>query len=118
MFLWEVWRRFVEQVLDRSSGPMSFRFLLQPMLSTALAIRAGRKDAEEGQPPYLWSIFSDSSARRWLIHSGWQDAGRLFIMAFALDTLYQLIVLRWFYPVEALFVAALLAIVPYAIVRG
>ncbi len=30
----------------------------------------------------------------------------------------QLIVLRWFYPIEALLVSAILAFVPYLLIRG
>jgi hypothetical protein len=35
-----------------------------------------------------------------------------------LDVIYELIVWRWIYPVQALVVAVVLAIIPYLLVRG
>ncbi len=42
----------------------------------------------------------------------------LFIVAFVLDVIYQLVAHRWVYPVQSLIVATLLAVVPYTLVRG
>jgi hypothetical protein len=42
----------------------------------------------------------------------------VFILAMALDVVYQLYVSRFVYPGEALIVAFVLAIVPYLILRG
>jgi lauroyl/myristoyl acyltransferase len=35
-----------------------------------------------------------------------------------MDLIYQVIVLRWFYPLEALIVALVLAFLPYILLRG
>ena len=42
----------------------------------------------------------------------------MFLVAVVLDVVYQLIVLRWVYPLETLIVATVLALVPCMIVRG
>ena len=39
-------------------------------------------------------------------------------MAVVLDGVYQFLVLRWFYPGEALLVAIILALIPYVLIRG
>ena len=39
-------------------------------------------------------------------------------MAVVLDTTYQLLVLRWFYPVQLLIVVVACTIVPYLVIRG
>jgi hypothetical protein len=44
--------------------------------------------------------------------------GRVFVFAIVMDAAYQLIVFRWLYPVEALLVAVILALVPYLLIRG
>ena len=44
--------------------------------------------------------------------------GKLAVMAVVLDFVYQLIVFRRIYPVEAIDVALLLAIAPYFVLRG
>ena len=53
-----------------------------------------------------------------MIRDGWKSVGRVFILGIIMDAIYQLIVFRWFYPVEALLVAAILALVPYLLIRG
>ena len=35
-----------------------------------------------------------------------------------MDAIYQFLVLRWFYPVEALVTAFVVAVLPYLLVRG
>ncbi len=110
--------REVGQLLGRESGPLHFRLVMMPTVVTVLGIRAGLKDAREGQPPFLWTILTDPGERRRLFRSELNDVGRVFIMALVLDTTYQLVFLRWFYPVQLLIVAVACAIVPYALVRG
>jgi hypothetical protein len=44
--------------------------------------------------------------------------GKVFILAVVLDTIYQYLEFRWFYPGEALAVAFSLAILPYLLIRG
>lgn len=110
--------RGFEQLLGRASGPLHFRLLMMPAVVTVLAIRAGRRDAREGNPPFLWGLFTRRSERRELLRSLLKDIGRVFVVALVLDTIYQLAFLRAFYPVQALIVAVVCAIVPYVLVRG
>ena len=41
-----------------------------------------------------------------------------FLLALALDCAYQIMTIRFVYPLELLFTATLLALVPYALLRG
>lgn len=110
--------RFFENLMDRMTGPMKFRLVLQPLMAVIFAVRDGRKDAHEGKPAYLWAIFAGSGHRHDLFSDGWKAVGKIFLMAIAIDMAYQLIVLRWFYPGEALVTAAILALIPYLLIRG
>ncbi len=47
-----------------------------------------------------------------------RQSGKIFLVAIALDAIYQIIEFNAFYPTEALIIAALLAFIPYLIVRG
>lgn len=114
----DVLNRIYENLAGRISGPMAFRFILQPMIAAILAIRAGVRDSREGRPPYFWSVVSDAEHRRDLLRLGWKDVGKVFCLAIALDVIYQVIVARWIYPFETLVVAAGLAILPYLLLRG
>jgi hypothetical protein len=114
----ELFARVLENLVGRIHGPMSFRFLLQPLIAIIFAVRDGRKDAREGQVPYFWAMFSNPAHRRELLRNGWKSVGKVFIVALILDAVYQYIALKWFYPGEALVVAFVLAIVPYVLLRG
>jgi hypothetical protein len=103
---------------ERFVGPMSFRLLFQPAMAVFLAVRAGLHDAREGKPPYLFAVVTDNFARAELLREGWKSIARIFFLAVIMDVIYQLIVNRWVYLLEVLFISILLAIVPYVLVRG
>jgi hypothetical protein len=110
--------RVYEHLFDRVSGPLKFRLVLQPLMAAFFAVRSGLRDAREGRPAYFWAIFTQAGHRRELLRDGWKSVGRVFVLAVVIDAVYQLMVLRWFYPGEALLVSAILAIVPYLLIRG
>ena len=110
--------RFFENLVGRVHGPMNFRMILQPLMAVIFAIRDGRKDAREGRVPYFWALFTEPGHRREMLRNGWKSVGKIFVIALILDAVYQFIVVRWFYPGEAVVVAVVLAIVPYVLLRG
>jgi hypothetical protein len=113
-----MWVRVGSQLLARVSGPMKFRLVLQPAMAAFFAIRSGLADARAGNPPYFWALICDRGQREAMLKDGWKSISRVFILALVLDVIYQIIVLRFVYPGEAVIVAFVLAIVPYLIVRG
>ena len=104
--------------LSRLGGPMTFRLILQPTMAALLALRSGIRDAREGRPAYFWSILTDPASRPGLIREGWRGISRVFVVAVVMDLVYQVWILKWFYPLQALLVAILLAVVPYLLIRG
>jgi len=102
----------------RVEGPFAFRLILQPLMATFFAVKAGLQDARNGRPPYLWTIATDKADRRELLREGWKAVGYIFMIAVAIDVVYQLMVFGRLYPFEVLLVAFLLACVPYLVVRG
>jgi hypothetical protein len=115
----ELFTRIWENLGGRITGPMSFRLLMQPTVAAILAIRAGLQDAKSGRPAYFWTILTtDPAQRRELLREGWKAVTKVFCLAIVLDIIYQIIALRWVYPVETLLVAFLLACVPYLLIRG
>ena len=111
--------RIAHNLVERVTGPMHFRLLLQPGMATFFAIRDGLKDARECKPPYFWGLFTDKGEREAMVKNGWKSVGKVFILAIVLDVVYQLIEHRWtVYPGEAVLVAIILAIVPYLLIRG
>ena len=112
---------FSDLVMDavrRATGPLKFRFILQPSVAILLAIRSGLKDSRLGRPAFFWEFCVHSANRRQLLRSCWKSIGRLFILAFALDCIYQMIATHRIHFYGALIVAFVLAVIPYVIVRG
>jgi hypothetical protein len=97
---------------------LRFRLIVQPTVAIILALLAGWRDARAGRPAFFWAVVRDPPHRLYLLQQGWKDVGRLFLIALALDVIYQLYVLHWIYLGEALLVAMLLAFLPYLILRG
>jgi len=114
----DILTRIWENLADRVSGPMKFRLVLQPLMATFFAVKDGIKDAREGREPYFWRLFTSPGHRKEILQSGWKSVSKVFVIAPALDAVYQYIELSWFYPGEALVVAFILAIVPYLVLRG
>ena len=113
-FLSKAW----EMLVGRVEGPLTLRLILQPALAAFFGVRAGLKDAKTDQPAYLWDVFSNREYRRELLRHGWKDVRKVFLMAFLLDSVYQLIVFRWIYLGQTLIVAITLALIPYVLIRG
>ena len=114
----ETLNRIYENMIDRVSGPMNLRLLLQPLMASIFAVLSGLKDSKEHRPAYFWGMFTHPSERREMMEDGWKSVGKVFVLAMVLDIIYQFMVQRWVYPFEALLTAMILAIVPYLILRG
>lgn len=113
-FFIDLWRMLV----GRFDGPMTIRFIMQPLVASVFAVRSAFKGAERGHPPYLWSIYSNPASRHVLLRHGWKDVRNVFFIAVLLDIIYQIVELHWVYIGQAAIVATVLAIVPYVLVRG
>jgi hypothetical protein len=114
----DILRRFLDNLISRSGGPMNFRLVVQPAVASVLAIRAGLKDAQEGRPAFLWAAITNSAYRPEVLRNGWRDVGKVFLIAAILDSVYQLMVHRGVFLLELVVVATALAIVPYVLIRG
>ncbi|MGE5103533.1 MAG: hypothetical protein ACM3NZ_02230 [Betaproteobacteria bacterium] len=114
----DVLSRFADDLLARPSGPFAFRFVLQPIMATLLALRDGTKDARAGRTPYFATVVRDPDRRRELLAEGLKATARVGAIGLALDTVYQLVVLHRFYPGEALVMALVLGFFPYLLIRG
>ena len=109
--------RFAD-IIGRIHGPMHARIYIQTLVAAMLAVRAGLRDAREGNPPYFWALAFDAGHRRELLAGGWKDIAKVFVAALVLDVVYQIYHLHMVYPIEAIVVAILLAVVPYLLVRA
>lgn len=114
----DVHYRFWQDIYDRPGGPLSFRFLLQPVMALIVALHDGIGDARLGRTPYLHALLTNPMERGSRLGEGLLATARIVLLGLSMDVIYQLKVFDTFYPVEALVIAALLAFVPYVLLRG
>lgn len=110
--------RLWRNVADRPGGPMTFRFILQPVMAAIAAFRDGVRDGRTGRSPYMWTVVTNRSEGVERLQEGFYATGQIILLGLAMDTIYQVIVLKAFYPAEAAVVALLLAFLPYLLLRG
>ena len=114
----DVFSRALHNILRRSGGPMSFRFILQPTMAALAALHDGIRDARTQQPPYVWTMLTHPESRGPRLREGLIATARIMLLGLAMDAVYQIAVLRAFYPGEMAAVAVLLAFFPYLLLRG
>ena len=115
----DLFSRFWPDIMGRITGPLTFRLIVQPLVATFLGVRAGLRDAREGNPAFFWHLFTTKQGDRpQLIRDGWKDISKLFLMALAIDVIYEIYVFHWVYPGQAVVVAIILALPAYLLVRG
>lgn len=114
----DVWTRFWSHLLERPDGPMSFRFILQPVMAAIAAFHDGVKDAATGRSPYFWTVLTDPGARAGRLREGFKATAKILCVGLAIDLIYQIIEFKSFYPMESVAIALLLAFIPYLLLRG
>ena len=110
--------RLLRQLIERPSGPMSFRFILQPSMAAIAAVHDARKDVRLGRGPYLWTILHSPDQRVARLNEAANATARIFLLGLIMDTAYQILVFDRFFPAEAVIIALILAFLPYVVVRG
>lgn len=114
----EVHQRLWQDIFDRPGGPMSFRFILQPLMAAIAAFADGAKDARLGRQPYLTRLLSGSAGRSNMLSEAVISTGRILVLGLVMDAIYQFIVLKTFYPGEMVIITLALCLVPYLLLRG
>ena len=114
----EILTRFWDQLIAQPSGPLAFRLILQPIMAAILAILDGLKDARAGRPLYTWTLLTDPAHRASYLREGLKRVSRVIVFALVMETIYQFMVLGRFYLGEALFIALVVAVLPYLLIRG
>ena len=114
----EIIARIWHQLVERPSGPMKFRFILQPLMAAVAAILHGIKDARTGRAPYFWTLVRNRQKRLERLREGLNATARIILLGIVMDVIYQVIVLQRFYPAESVIIAVLLGFVPYVVFRG
>ena len=114
---WAIIERIWRSLFERSSGPLSFRFILQPSMAAIAAILRILKNVRTGRAAKFRTLAHNPDMRVALLREGLNATARIILLGLAMDLIYQVIVFETFFPVEALIIAVLLGFVPYLVVR-
>ena len=114
----EIFTRVWHDFVARTTGPMWFRLILQPLVATVFGVRAGLRLREMEPKAPAPDRHPAPIHRRDLFRQALRDVGVMFLAGFVLDGVFQVIGLKAFYPGEALLAAFLLVALPYQIVRS
>ena len=71
-----------------------------------------------GRSAYFWTVLTSRADRGGRLREGLIATARIILLGFAMDAIYQFVVLHTFYPGEAVIVALALGFLPYLILRG
>ena len=105
-------------LIEMINGPLTFRFVFQPLIAALLAIRDGRNDAKAGTPAYLHEL---------VLGSGWRSATlkdglRAIIMPLSVGVILNSILQIYIFDVWrlqwALVSGLCLVGIPYVLVRS
>ena len=114
----DVFSRGSHQMIGRISGPLNFRLIITPIIVTLMALTAGWRDAQHGEPAFFWALVSDPEKRRARMQAVWASIKRVIIVASIIDMLYQLYAFRAYYVFQTILLVIVVAILPYILVRG
>lgn len=115
--------KILDGIMARVTGPMSFRFILQPLMMIILGIKDGLADAKAGSPPFIFDLVFNPEGRPRDFKNAFKSLVKPIIFATVLDLVAQYLIFKEVrHPavrlVPALVVGTLVMGVPYSIARG
>lgn len=107
-----------ERVIARLVGPMSLRFVFQPLVAVLLGIRDGAMDAKAGEPPFIIDLIVDRDNRRTKLAEVLKSLSKTIIIATVFDMIAQYLIFDQVRVIPAIVVGVFLLSVPYSLARG
>jgi hypothetical protein len=108
----------VEGITARVAGPMSLRFVFQPLVGLMLGVRDGLRDAKAGEPPFIFDLIINRENRRTKLASLFTSLSKTIIIAIVLDLISQYLIFGQVRISGAIVVAVIILIVPYSLARA
>ncbi|HWQ19007.1 MAG TPA: hypothetical protein VN455_04460 [Methanotrichaceae archaeon] len=105
-------------IIARIAGPMSLRFVVQPLVGLLLGARDGVRDAKAGEPPFIFDLIVNRENRRIKLASLFTSLSKTIIIAVVLDLIAQYLIFDQVRITGAIAVAVIILIVPYSLARA
>lgn len=110
--------KVVNGIVARVAGPMSFRFILQPLMAILLGMRDGKLDAKAGTPPFIFDLIFNPESRKKDFASAIKSLLKPMIIGFVIDLIAQYLIFQHIRLIPALIVGVGVIALPYALSRG
>jgi len=107
-------RLVIDPLVARLTGPMSFRFIMQPLFAVALGIRDARTDTA----PFVVDLLFCPATRRALLAGAIRRIAMPIVIGVVLDAVAQHFIFGHVKAVGALIVGATIIGIPYSLARG
>ena len=107
-----------ERVIARLVGPMSLRFVFQPLVAVLLGIRDGAMDAKAGEPPFIIDLIVDRDNRRDKLAEVLKSLSKTIVIATVFDMIAQYLIFDQVRVIPAIVIGVFLLSVPYSLARG
>ena len=108
----------LERFIDRLTGPMHVRFIVQPVMAIILGIRDGIRDAREGRTPFLQDVCTRPEGRARKLKEALVRLLIPLIVAIVLDAVVQYMLFQRVRVLGAVVVGTVIMGLPYSIARG
>jgi hypothetical protein len=112
------WTQTAVGIVARLTGPLNFRFVVQPIMAIILGIRDGVTDAKLGNPPFIFDLLFNPQGRDRDLKSAWKSLAKPMILAVVLDAVAQYLIFKQILVIPAIIIGTFLMAVPYAFARG
>lgn len=109
---------FVNEMIARLTGPLGFRFILQPLMAILLGFKDGVKDAHFKLPPYVMHFITHPEKRWSLLKDATISALKPIILGIITDAIAQYLIYHTVHPLQAVFVGCAVIAIPYVFTRG
>jgi hypothetical protein len=107
-----------EGIIARIAGPMSLRFVFQPLVGLLLGARDGMRDAKAGEPPFILDLIVNREDRKVKLASLFKSLSKTIIIAIVLDMISQYLIFDQVRISGAIMIAVIILIVPYSLARA
>jgi hypothetical protein len=82
----------IDGLIARVAGPMSLRFIFQPLIGLILGVRDGMADARRGEPPFIFDLIADRANRKAKLSSLLVSLSKTILIAIILDAIAQYLI--------------------------
>jgi hypothetical protein len=108
----------LEGLIARVVGPMSLRFVFQPLIGLLLGVRDGMRDAKAGEPPFILDLIANNENRKEKLSSLLTSLSKTVLIAVVLDIIAQYLIFSQVRITSAVMIAIIILVVPYSIARA